>query len=195
MESKKIGLLFGSFNPIHTGHLLMGEMCIEQSGLDEIWFVISPQSPYKTEKGLLADVDHRIEMINLAIDYHPLFKLSSVELHLPIPSFTSNTMEFLKNAYSHEFFIICGTDVYVDIPNWEGGDKVIELSNFIVYPRSNSIVYSPEIMKEKTSWLEGVPNFGVSSTFVRNQVKNNKTTNYLLTKNVREYIYKNKIYY
>ena len=195
MENKKIGLLFGSFNPIHVGHLFMAEMCIENTNLDEVWFVVSPQSPYKTEKGLLTDVEHRINMVNLSIKDREHFKISTVELKLPYPSYTSNTMEFLTSQYSYDFYIICGTDVYTDIPNWIGGEKVIELSKFIVYPRSNSTVYSPEKMKYKTTWIEGVPSFGISSTFIRNQIKNNKTTKHLLTENVIEYINKNKLYY
>jgi nicotinate-nucleotide adenylyltransferase len=164
---KKIGLFFGSFNPIHTGHLFVAEMALERAELDEVWFVISPSSPYKFESGELVDPDNRLIMTMKAAQHNPKFKISNVEFFLPSPSYTALTLEVIKQENPNDnFYLICGTDVYVDIPNWYLGQEVIDQVNFIVYPRSSSTVYSPESMKDKTTWLEGVPMLEISSTFI-----------------------------
>lgn len=192
---KKIGLLFGSFNPIHVGHLFMGEMAIESGCVDEVWFVVSPGSPYKINTGILADEDDRLNMVIEAVKYNSKFKVDTTEFSLERPSYTYITIQKFKNTFlNYEPHIICGTDVYVDIPNWHGGKEVIELSNFVVYPRSTTANYAPEEMANKTKFLNGVPSLEISSTFLRDQIKNNKTTIHLLPESVREYIKKNNLY-
>jgi nicotinate-nucleotide adenylyltransferase len=192
---KRIGLFFGSFNPIHTGHLFVAEMALERAELDEVWFVISPASPYKFESGLLADHDDRLIMTMKATQHNPKFKISNVEFFLPSPSYTALTLEVIKQENPNDnFYLICGTDVYVDIPNWYLGKEVIEQVDFVVYPRNSSTVYSPESMKGKTTWLEGVPTLEISSTFIRNQIKNKKSTEYILPAEVKEFIIFNNLY-
>jgi nicotinate-nucleotide adenylyltransferase len=192
---KKIGLFFGSFNPIHTGHLFVAEMALERAELDEVWFVISPASPYKFESGVLADSDDRLIMTMKATQHNSKFKISNVEFFLPSPSYTALTLEVIKQENPNDnFYLICGTDVYVDIPNWYLGKEVIDEVDFIVYPRNSSSVYSPEGMKNKTIWLEGVPTLEISSTFIRNQIKNKKSTEYILPAEVKEFIIFNNLY-
>jgi nicotinate-nucleotide adenylyltransferase len=192
---KRIGLFFGSFNPIHTGHLFVAEMALERAELDEVWFVISPASPYKFESGILADPDDRLIMTMKATQHNPKFKISNVEFFLPSPSYTALTIELIKHENPDDnFYLICGTDVYVDIPKWHLGREVIEAIDFIVYPRNSSSIYSPEEMKDKTIWLDGVPSLEISSTFIRNQIKNKKSTEYILPEFVKEYIINNKLY-
>jgi nicotinate (nicotinamide) nucleotide adenylyltransferase len=111
-------------------------------------------------------------------------------------NFSSNLqrMSVIVKNPNDNFYLICGTDVYVDIPNWYLGKEVIEQVDFIVYPRNSSTVYSPESMKGKTTWLEGVPTLEISSTFIRNQIKNKKSTEYILPAEVKEFIIFNNLY-
>jgi nicotinate-nucleotide adenylyltransferase len=192
---KKIGLFFGSFNPVHVGHLFVAEMALERAELDEVWFVISPASPYKFESGVLADPDDRLIMTMKATKYNPKIKISNLEFFLPTPSYTAITIEVIKKENPNDYFyLICGTDVYVDIPKWYLGKEVIDSVDFIVYPRNSSSIYSPEEMKDKTTWLDGVPTLEISSTFIRNQIKNRKSTSHILPEDVREYIIFNNLY-
>lgn len=198
-ESKnpRIGLLFGSFNPIHIGHLFMGEMALESGHVDVVWFVISPNSPYKMDRGILASPEDRLEMVSRAISDNSKFAIDTTEFALEGPSYTYKTLEILKSNPSYkdfEFHIICGTDVFVDIPTWHGGKEVIEYANFLVYPRNTTTNYTPEEMKDKTKFLNGVPVLEISSTFLREQIKNGKTTKHLLPKYVREYIKQKNLY-
>lgn len=194
-SNTKIGLLFGSFNPIHIGHLLMGEMAIESGHVDAVWFVVSPNSPYKMDKGILASASDRLAMVVNAIRYNPRFSVNDIEFSLPAPSYTYITLGKLKEQHpDYEFHFMCGTDVYVDIPSWHGGKEVIDACNFLVYPRSNSTNYTPEEMANKTVFLNGVPSLEISSTFLREQIKNNKTTKHLLPESVQSYIKNNNLY-
>lgn len=193
---KKIGLFFGSFNPIHIGHLFVAEMAIEKVGLDEVWFVVSPASPYKMHTGELASEVDRFKMVEEAIKYNDKLKASDVEFSMSKPSYTANTIYFLKEkAPQYDFSLICGTDVYVDIESWFLGKELIDsIDEFIVYPRNSSKVYSPETMSHKTTWLLNVPSLEISATFIRNQIKKNKTTKHILPQEIKEYIINNNLY-
>lgn len=193
---KKIGLFFGSFNPIHIGHLFVAEMAIEKADLDEVWFIVSPASPYKMHTGELASEEDRYNMVVQAIKYNRKLKVSDVEFSMSKPSYTANTVHFLKEKNTqNKFSLICGTDVYVDIESWFLGKELIEsIDEFIVYPRNSSKIYSPESMVHKTTWLLNVPSFEISATFIRNQIKNNKTTEHILPREVKEYIINNNLY-
>lgn len=193
---KKVGLFFGSFNPIHIGHLFVAEMSIERVGLDEVWFIVSPASPYKMHTGELASEIDRFKMAEEAVKYNSNLKVSDVEFSMSKPSYTANTIYFLKEKYSQfDFSLICGTDVYVDIDSWFLGKELIEyIDEFIVYPRNSSKIYSPESMINKTTWLLNVPTLEISATFIRNQIKNNKTTNHILPKEVQDYVFNNNLY-
>jgi nicotinate-nucleotide adenylyltransferase len=134
-------------------------------------------------------------MVVNAIRYNPRFTVSDVEFSLPAPSYTYITLSKLKEQNpNYNFHFICGTDVYVDIPNWHGGKEVIDNCNFLVYPRNTSTNYTPEEMKDKTNFLNGVPNLEISATFLREQIKSGKTTRHLLPDSVRAYIEHNKLY-
>lgn len=193
---KKIGLFFGSFNPVHIGHLFVAEMAIEKADLDEVWFIVSPASPYKMHTGELAPETDRYNMVVQAIKYNRKLKVSDVEFSMSKPSYTANTVKFLKEKNAqNKFSLICGTDVYVDIESWFLGKELVDsIDEFIVYPRNSSKVYSPESMAHKTVWLLNVPSFEISATFIRNQIKNNKTTEHILPREVKEYIINNNLY-
>lgn len=191
----KIGLLFGSFNPIHIGHLCVAEMALESGHIDMVWFIVSPESPYKTGTGTLAPAKERLEMVRKAAEYNSNFSVSDIEFHLEKPSYTYKTLEALKKLNPGcEFHFICGTDVYTDIPTWHGGKEVIDACQFLVYPRNSTINYTPEIMADKTKFLNGVPSLEISATFLREQIKNGKTTMHLLPIEVKKHIDDNKLY-
>jgi nicotinate-nucleotide adenylyltransferase len=195
MKKTRIGLLFGSFNPIHIGHLVMAEMAIESGHVDFVWFVVSPNSPYKMDKGILAPPDDRYAMVMKAVAYNNKFGVDTTEFYLEGPSYTYITLGKLKEKHpEHEFHLICGTDVYVDIPSWHGGKEVIEAVNFLVYPRNTSTNYSPEEMASKTNFLNGVPTLEISSTFLREQIKKDKSTKHLLPESVQTYIKEYNLY-
>ena len=193
---KNIGLFFGSFNPIHTGHLFVAEMAIEKAGLDEVWFIVSPASPYKMHTGELAPETDRYNMVVQAISYNRKLKVSDVEFSMSKPSYTANTIHFLKEKNTqNKFSLICGTDVYVDIESWFLGKELVDsIDEFIVYPRNSSKIYSPESMAHKTTWLLNVPSLEISATFIRSQIKKNGTTRHILPQEVKEYITNNNLY-
>ena len=191
----KIGLLFGSFNPIHIGHLFMGEMALESGHVDEVWYIISPESPYKTGTGTLAPAEDRAKMAIHGCSYNSKFVVSTLEFEMEKPSYTYLTLQKIKYLNPNaELYFICGTDVYVDIPTWHGGIQVIEASKFLVYPRNTTTNYTPREMADKTIFLNGVPNLEISATFLREQIKNFKTTKHLLPESVQHYISKHKLY-
>jgi len=191
----KIGLLFGSFNPIHVGHLFVAEMALESGYVDMVWFVVSPESPYKTGTGTLAPAKDRYEMVSKATEYNSNFSVSDMEFHLDKPSYTFKTLEAFKKLNPEtKFHFICGTDVYTDIPNWFGGKEVIDACDFLVYPRNTTTNYTPEAMVDKTQFLNGVPNLEISATFLREQIKNDRTTKHLISENVLEYIKEKGLY-
>lgn len=191
----KIGLLFGSFNPIHIGHLFMGEMALESGVVDEVKFIVSPASPYKMGKSDLVSEEHRLAMAIQACSYNDKFSVSNIEFSMEKPSYTYLTLQKLQYMNPNaELYFICGTDVYVDIPSWYGGKEVIEVANFLVYPRNTTSNYTPEEMKDKTVFLNGVPNLEISATFLRDQIKNNKTTKHLLPEEVKYHIEKHNLY-
>lgn len=191
----RIGLLFGSFNPVHTGHLAMGEMALDSELVDVVWYVISPNSPYKMSLGILADAQHRLQMVNKAIAYNNRFIADTTEFEMEGPSYTYLTLQAFKEKYpDFEFYLICGTDVFVDIPTWHGGKEVMELSKFLVYPRNTTTNYIPDEMADKVEFLNGVPSLEISSTFLRNQIKKNKTTAHFMPTEVRKYIDEHKLY-
>lgn len=194
-KKKQIGLLFGSFNPIHVGHLFMGEMALESGIVDEVKFIVSPASPYKIGRPDLMPEEDRAKMAILACADNEKFTVSTMEFTMEKPSYTYLTLQKLQymnpNADLH---FICGTDVYVDIPNWHGGKEVIEIANFLVYPRNTTTNYTPEEMAHKTKFLNGVPNLEISATFLREQIKNGRTVKHLLPKIVEDYIKSNNLY-
>jgi nicotinate-nucleotide adenylyltransferase len=141
MAGKKIGLFFGSFNPIHNGHLMIANYMAEFSDLDQVWFVISPLNPFKTDQDLLPDY-HRRELATRAIGDYPGFRVSAVEFRLPKPSYTIDTLIFLKSEYpENQFVIIMGADQLPDFHKWKKAEEIIENYKILVYPR-------PEINRE-----------------------------------------------
>ncbi|MBP7357412.1 MAG: nicotinate-nucleotide adenylyltransferase, partial [Cloacibacterium sp.] len=133
---KKIGLFFGSFNPIHIGHLILANYILENSDMEELWLVVSPQNPFKEKKSLLND-HNRLDMVQLAVKNYPKMRASNIEFSLPKPSYTIDTLTYLKEKYpNYSFALIMGEDNLESLPKWKNSEKLIADYQIIVYPRT-----------------------------------------------------------
>ncbi len=192
-----IGLFLGSFNPIHIGHLVVAEMALEKCKLDSVWFIVSPQNPAKVKTGELINEDNRLEMAKIATSYNPKLYVSNIEFSLPRPSYTNATLKIIREKRPEKkFSIICGTDTHFKIPKWRNSLEVIENHEFILYQRGGHAkdICTLNGIDKKTTLLSDVPELEISSTFIRNQIKNNLTLKHILTENVIDYIAVNNLY-
>lgn len=198
LEKKEhIGLLLGSFNPIHIGHLIMAEMALEKCNLDGVWFIVSPMNPAKAKSGILIDENERLQMTKIAAEYNDKFHVSNIEFSMPRPSFTNNTLRHLREIRPNKkFSIICGTDTHFKIPFWRNAQEVVDNHDFILYERGGNDkgVCTEKGIDKKTTLLENVPVLEISSTFIREQIKNNGSLKHLLPESVIEHIKANNLY-
>ncbi|HTA83023.1 MAG TPA: nicotinate (nicotinamide) nucleotide adenylyltransferase [Bacteroidia bacterium] len=187
INSKKTGLFFGSFNPIHIGHLVIAEYMVEFAGLDKLWFVVSPQNPLKQEKTLLPEIQ-RLQMVRRAIEFDSRFKASNVEFGLSKPSFTINTLAYLKEKHpKQEFALIMGADNITTLHKWKNYEQLLENFEIYVYPRKESFEI-PEYAKRSSVHLTEAPVMEISSTFIRKAIKEKREVKYMLPSAVDEYI-------
>ncbi len=186
-----IGLYFGSFNPIHIGHLIVANHVLEHSDLDKIWFVISPQNPLKKSSTLLNEYD-RMHLVELAIEDNPKFKASNIEFKLPKPSYTIDTLTYLKEKFPLESFtVIMGSDSYLNLPKWKNYEQLKQQYKIIVYERPEHKI--EEQSTENITFLKA-PLIAASSTFIRNLIKEKKSARYLLPEKVYQYIIDSNYY-
>src|SRR5690606_16645761 len=184
--SQRIGLFFGSFNPIHTGHLIIANIMAENTDLKKVWFVISPQNPFKPGKGLLHEFD-RYDMVRAAI--HDNYKLEAcdIEFNLPKPSFTIHTLVHLRERYpDKEFRIIMGEDNLAKFQKWKSHDIILNDYGLYVYPRPG--VQLSELKTHPNVRFVKAPLLKISATFIRECVRNNKSIRYLVPDPVEEII-------
>ena len=191
---KKVGLYFGTFNPIHVGHLIISNYMVGYTNLDEVWFVVSPLNPLKKKESLLEDY-HRLNLVRIAIEQNPKLKASNEEFNLPIPSYTINTLTHLKEKYSgHEFNLIMGEDNLRSFKKWKNHEEILKYHYLYVYPRvlteqekldqsnlENSVDHPKVIRCE-------APVMKISSSFIRKAISENKDVRYLLTPEVYKYV-------
>jgi len=178
----KIGLYFGSFNPIHTGHLIIAEHVVSHCDVQQVWLVVSPQNPLKSSSGLLNE-NHRMHLVRLAIDDNLKLKATNIEFKLPRPSYTIDTLTFLKEKHpAYSFSVIVGSDSYKNLKKWKNSELLLKGYNFIVYQRPGfSIVDFPKL---STTILEA-PLLDISSTKIRNLIKTGKSIKYMVSEEVR----------
>ncbi|GIV27732.1 MAG: putative nicotinate-nucleotide adenylyltransferase [Bacteroidia bacterium] len=177
--SKKIGLFFGSFNPIHIGHLAIANYFAEFTDLNEIWFVVSPHNPLKEKKSLLAQ-HHRFYMVNLAIEDYPKFRSSDIEFHLPQPSYTIHTLAHLKEKYPHyHFALLLGQDNLSTFHKWKNFEVILEKYKLYIYPRPNST--PSDFDNHPNVVFTDAPQIEISSTFIRNAIKEKKDIRFFFT--------------
>ncbi len=184
----KIGLYFGTFNPIHSGHLIIANHMVEHSDLDEIWLVVTPHNPFKNKSSLL-DNHHRFEMVYKATENYSKIKPSDVEFKLPQPNYTIYTLAHLTDLYpDKEFSLIMGEDNLKSFHKWKNFETILEHHEIYVYPRiSDGNPDIPLVNHKKINKIEA-PVVQISSTMIRNGIKSGKNIQPLLSKEVWEYI-------
>lgn len=194
--SRRIGLYFGSFNPIHIGHLIIANYMAQGDKIDEVWFVVSPENPHKKKKNLLADF-HRLAMVRIAVEENPKLKVSDIEFNLPKPSYTVFTLQALKEKYPHHTFsLIMGEDNLRTLHKWRNYEYLIENYSILVYPRVTTIQEVQKQEKETPNGILDLPNVSlsdapvmkISSSFIRNMIKARKDVRYLLLEPVHKYL-------
>lgn len=189
---RQIGLFFGSFNPIHHGHLMLANYIYTFSRLDELWFVVSPQNPLKQEDELL-DRDHRLHMVKLAIESQPGFKAVDVEFHLPGPSYTIHTLQKLHEIYpKYGFSIIVGADSMAHFHQWKDYKIILRDYPLIVYPRKAYDLKKEDL--QPNVQLIDAPLIEVSSTFIRHAIQQHKAVPFFLPQQVYAYILNRNLY-
>ncbi|MEI6506855.1 MAG: nicotinate (nicotinamide) nucleotide adenylyltransferase [Bacteroidota bacterium] len=189
----KIGLFFGSFNPVHTGHLLIADYFIEFAQLDKIWFVVSPQNPFKINDKLI-DEKLRIEMLKLAIKNNNKFEASDVEFALNRPSYTVNTLAHLRNEFpEHTFLPIIGGDNLQSFHLWKNYEDILANHEILVYRRAG--YYSnPLFTNQSKIKVFDVPLLNISSTYIREMLQAGKSVKYLMPEEVHEFIEEKNLY-
>jgi nicotinate-nucleotide adenylyltransferase len=186
-----IGLYFGSFNPVHNGHLIIAQHLLNETGLEKVWLVVSPQNPFKQQKTLLNEYD-RLHLVNMAIEGSPALKAMDIEFKLPKPSYTIDTMAYLTEKYpQHQFSIIMGSDSYQNINDWKNAETLKNNYTIYVYERPGFAVTetnSKQVIKLKAPLLQ------ISATHIRELIQKNKSIRFLVPDIVKEEIERNNYY-
>lgn len=187
-KGSKVGLFFGSFNPIHVGHMIIANQLL-QNGLDKVWFVVSPHNPLKEKKSLLNTL-HRIYMTNIAIEDNAKFMVCDIETKLEQPSYTVNTLTHLREKYpQHEFVLIMGEDNLESLPKWKNVEAILKHHEIFVYARDlkNLAVKNEYYSNPKIKLME-LPLINISSTQIRELIGAGKSVRYMVTEKVYEYL-------
>lgn len=188
----KTGLFFGSFNPIHVGHLMVASYMIEYTDMDELWFVVSPQNPLKEQKSLLAD-HQRLHMVNLAIGNDSRFRSCDIEFKMPKPSFTIHTLTYLSEKYpNREFVIISGSDIFPTFHKWKNWEQLLQYYKFYVYPRPGS--QDHELLRHPSVQKVNAPMVELSSSFIREALHEGKNMRNFLPEAVYMYMLEMNFY-
>ena len=186
-----IGLYFGSFNPIHTGHLIVANHVVFNTDIDKIWFVVSPHNPLKDSHSLLNEFD-RLHLVKLAIEDNPKFRGSNVEFQMPKPSYTIDTLTYLAEKFPLEkFSVVMGSDSFQNIKRWKNFEQLLARYAFVVYNRPGFEV--TDTFGADVTILDA-PLLHISSTFIRRQVKEKRSIKYIVPEAVEQYILANGYY-
>jgi nicotinate-nucleotide adenylyltransferase len=193
----KVGLFFGSFNPIHTGHMIIANIMAETTDLKKVWFIVTPQNPLKPGKGLLHDFD-RYDMVRAAVYDNYKLEVSDIEFHLPKPNYTIHTLVHLSEKHpDKQFKVIIGEDNLEMFTRWKNYERIVEDYGLYVYPRLASIsgqVTSSELKRHPNVKLVEAPVIDISATFIRNCIRNNQSVRYLVPDPVEAIIRAKKFY-
>lgn len=187
-----VGLFFGSFNPVHIGHMAIANYLAEFGKTEQIWFVVSPLNPFKKKASLLPEYQ-RLELVNRAIGDDLRFRASNIEFALPQPSYTIDTIIYLKETYpDYHFSIIMGSDQLAGFHKWKNPEQLQKLVDFIVYPRPDTKQH--ELLNSPHFELIEAPLMDISSSFIRQSIQNKHDVRHFLHKNVWEYIQEMNFY-
>lgn len=184
----KVGLYFGTFNPIHIGHLAIANHMAEYSDLDAIWMVVTPHNPFK-KKSTLLDNNHRYEMVNIATEEYSKIQPSNIEFKLPQPNYTVNTLAHLQEKYpQYEFCLIMGEDNLKSLHKWKNYEVILANHDVYVYPRISEGIVDHQFKDHPKIHKVSAPIMEISSTFIRKAIKGKKNIRPLLPENVWKYI-------
>ncbi|MEZ4793618.1 MAG: nicotinate (nicotinamide) nucleotide adenylyltransferase [Gelidibacter sp.] len=184
----KIGLFFGTFNPIHIGHLTIANHMAEYSDLDQVWFVVTPQSPFKAKSSML-DNHQRLEMVFRATKDYTKLRPSDIEFSLPQPNYTINTLVYLQEKFpEHTFSLIMGEDNLKSFHKWKNYELILEGHDIYVYPRLSEGTIETQFDNHPKIHHVAAPIMELSSTFIRNSIKNGKNVRPMLPEHVWEYL-------
>jgi nicotinate-nucleotide adenylyltransferase len=189
---RKVGIYSGSFNPIHHGHVMLANYLVEFSDLDELWFVVTPQNPLKQKAELLDDAE-RLKMVQLAVDGDTRFHVSDIEMHLPRPSYTINTLRALSEQHpDYQFVFICGMDSLQNLTRWYQYQNILDNYKLLVFPREGydggELANHPSVTILKTPILE------ISSTFIRQCIKEGRDVRHFVPEKVFCYLQQRDFY-
>ncbi|MDB9806081.1 nicotinate (nicotinamide) nucleotide adenylyltransferase [Crocinitomicaceae bacterium] len=183
-----IGLYFGSFNPIHVGHLIIAQYMIQRDDIDAVWFVVSPQNPFKNKSTLLQDY-HRLALVRIATEDEPKFKAEDIEFGLPQPSYTIDTLTYLKEKHPDKnFSLLMGEDNLRGFNKWKNYEQILANHHLFVYPRIEGEPIE-HTLKDHASvtFCEDVPLMKISASYIRQQIKEGKSVDFLLNEKVAKY--------
>ena len=187
----KIGLYFGSFNPVHVAHLIIANHILNETDIEKVWFVVSPQNPFKNESNLLNEY-HRLHLVRLATEEDNRIKASDIEFNLPRPSYSTNTLTYLIEKYpEHEFCILMGSDSFQNLHKWKNYESIVKNYSIYVYSRPG---FPAENKIGAKMTLIDAPLLQLSSTQIRKYIKEGKSTRYMLPDKVMEEIEKGGYY-
>lgn len=191
-KKRNIGLFFGSFNPIHVGHLIIANYMANHTSLDEVWLIVSPHNPLK-EKSSLANSFDRLEMVNLAVEHAENLHVSQVEFSLPQPSYTIDTLTHLQENYPHNLFsLLMGSDNLYSFHKWKNADIILRDYQIVVYPRPGHLDH--ELLKHPSVHMTDTPLMELSSTFIRESVRQGRSIRFFVPDAVMEFIDKKGLY-
>ena len=203
--SGTVGLYFGSFNPIHLGHLVIANHMVNRADLDEVWMVVTPTSPFKLNDDMIPE-HQRLQMVRLAVAENSSIYASDVEFHLPRPNYTANTLKHLREDYPQiEFSVIIGEDNFENLHRWEEHEEIISNHRILVYPRkvSSPNIPTPEalnagesttVSEEQVVVFTQAPMIAISSSYIRDAILEKQDIQYLLPDPVISYIGNNHLY-
>ena len=184
----KIGLFFGTFNPPHIGHLIMANYMVEFTDLQEVWFVITPQSPFKQKASMLSN-HHRLALANIAVENYPKLKTSDIEFGLPQPNYTINTLIHIEEKFpKHQFCLLLGEDNLKGFQKWKNYETILNNYELYVYPRISEENIAPQFLNHPKIHRVNAPIIEISSTFIRKAIKNKKDISTMLPYSVWKYI-------
>lgn len=197
----KIGLFFGSFNPIHTGHMIIANIMVETTDLEKVWFVVTPHNPHKQSKSLLHDFD-RYDMVRAAVYENYKLEVSDVEFHLPKPNYTIHTLVHLSEKHpDKQFKVIIGEDNLSNFTQWKNYERILEDYGLYVYPRLTGVVGQArvnvtitELSRHPNVTMVEAPMMDISATFIRNCIRKGQSVRYLVPDAVEAIIRAKKFY-
>jgi len=186
MKTKKVGLFFGSFNPIHTGHMIIASYMLSFTDLDDVWMVISPHNPLKEKKSLLAD-HHRYAMVQIAVEDHQRLRACNIEFKMPQPSYTIDTLVRLEEKHpDHSFVLIAGTDIFPTFHKWKNYEMLLENNKFYIYRRPG---FDAGIYEEHPHvHIFNAPLMEISSSFIRHAIAEGRDIRYFVPEKVYTYL-------